>query len=186
MSFMSTQAIDPAPGCLGCFPRTPVVFGTLPARSIPRSRNRAEPAPPAGYRPGCNRRSSPLRVERQGSMAVRATGSRMRGKKNPTRRPVKSRLSISQCIQLHQGLPWRQYTVSSNKARRHGEQEARPDQARRRRGRNIEKPASGTDGQAKNESDDGSSHNTALLRTPSNRNRNPTNAADAKCANAIG
>jgi len=51
---------------------------------------------------------------------------------------------------------------------------------------NIEKPTSRTDHQAKNESDDGSRHKTALLRTRNNRNRNPIGGADAKYENAIG
>ena len=76
--------------------------------------------------------------------------------------------------------------VGSDEAHRHGEQEARSNQARGCWRWNIEEPASGSDDQAKNESNDGSSHNSALLRTRSNRNRNPISAADAKCENAIG
>jgi hypothetical protein len=76
--------------------------------------------------------------------------------------------------------------VCSNEAHRHREQEARSNQARGCRRWNVEEPASGTDDQAKNESDDGSKHSTALLRTRSNRNRNPISGADAKCENAIG
>ena len=84
------------------------------------------------------------------------------------------------------GFPRRQDMVGSNEAHRHREQEARPDQARGCWRWNIEVPASGSDDQAKKESDDGSSHNTALLRTRSNRNRNPMCGADARYANAIG
>src|SRR5260370_7134950 len=76
--------------------------------------------------------------------------------------------------------------VGSNEAQRHREQEARPDQARGCWRWNIEEPTSGADDQAKNESDDCGSHNTALLRTRSNRNRNPICGADAGYANAIG
>jgi len=76
--------------------------------------------------------------------------------------------------------------VGSNEAHRHREQEARSYQARGCWRWNVEKPTSGADDQAKNESDDGGSHNTALLRTRSNRNRNPISAADTRYANAIG
>src|ERR1700687_4153764 len=119
-------------------------------------------------------------------MAAPARGFQMRGRKTPMRRPVQCRSSISWRIQLRQGLPRRQYVVGSDEGHRHGEQEARSNQARGCWRWNIEEPASGTDDQAKNESDDGGSHNTALLRTRSNRNQNPISGADARYANAIG
>src|ERR1700736_2810709 len=108
------------------------------------------------------------------------------GTRTLMRTPVQCRSSISSSVQLYQGFPWRQYMVCSNEARRHREQETRPNQARGCWRRNIKEPASGTDHQAKNESNDGSSHGTALLRTRSNRTRNPISAADARYANAIG
>ena len=108
------------------------------------------------------------------------------GTRTLMRTPVQCQSSISWSVRLHQGFPWRQYMVCSNEAHSHCEQEARSNQARGRWRWNIEEPASGTDDQAKNESDDGSRHNTALLRTRSNRNRNPISGADAKCENAIG
>src|SRR6266849_3149436 len=74
------------------------------------------------------------------------------GTRTLMRTPVQCRSSISSSVQLYQGLPWRQYMVCSNEAHRHREQETRPNQARGCWRRNIKEPASGTDHQAKNES----------------------------------
>jgi hypothetical protein len=123
---------------------------------------------------------------RQGLEVARAMEFRKLGTRIPMRRPVQCRSSISWCIQLHESFPRRQDMVGSNEAHRHREQEARPDQARGRWRWNIEEPASGADDQAKHESDDGGSHNTALPRTRNNRNRHPITGADARYANAIG
>ena len=157
-----------------------------PVRSVRRDRKRAWLVTVSGDRLRCNRQSSPSRAKHREPAAGPATGFQTRGRKNPMRRPVRCRSSISRCLQLHQGLPGRQYVVCSNEAHGHGEQEACSNQARGCRRWNIEEPAPGSNDQAKNESDDRSSHNTALPRTRSNRKQNPINGADAKCENAIG
>jgi hypothetical protein len=144
-------------------------------------------ARPSNDRPRCNQSSSSSPEVRQGSAAAPVKGFQRRGRRSPTRKPVQCQSSIS-WLRTHRydGFPRRQDVVGSNEAHRHREQEARSNQARGRWRWNIEEPASGTDDQAKNESDDSSRHNTALLRTRSNRNRNPISGADAKCENAIG
>jgi hypothetical protein len=85
----------------------------------------------------------------------------------------------------YDGFPRRQDVVGSNEANSHREQEARSNQTRGCRRWNIEEPASSTNDQAENESNDGGSHDSALLRTRSNRNRNPISGADARYATAI-
>ena len=162
-----------------------IALETTTTRSVRRSHERAELEMPSNDRLRYSQSSWSSPEVRPGSTAVRATGFRMRGKKNPMRRPVECRSSISWRIQLHQGLPRRQNMVGSNEAQCHGQQEARPDQARGCWRWNIEEPAAGADDQAKNESDNSGSHSSALLRMQSNRNRNPIDDADAKCANAI-
>jgi hypothetical protein len=167
-------------------PRPLHVLETRTARLVRRNRGRVEQARPSNDRLRCNQSSSSSREVRQGSAVAPETVFQMLGRRNPARRPIRCRSPISWSIELHQGFPWRQDMVGSNEAHRHREQEARSNQARRCRRWNVEEPASGTDHQAKDQSDDGSRHNTALLRTRSNRNRNPICTADAKCENAIG
>ena len=148
--------------------------------SVPNS------ARPSNDRLRCNQSSSSSPEARQGSAAAPVRGFQRRGRRNPTRRPVQCQSSISWLlIHRYNGFPRRQDVVGSNEANSHREQEARSNQTRGRWRWNIEEPASSTNDQAKNESDDSGSHSPALLRTRNNRNRNPISGADARYATAI-
>jgi len=76
--------------------------------------------------------------------------------------------------------------LGRDESKGHRKEEAGSYQAWGRRRWNIKEPASSADNKAKNESDDCCSHSSTLLRTRSNRNRNPIGGADAKGANVIG
>ena len=76
--------------------------------------------------------------------------------------------------------------IGHDKSEGHCEEQACSDQTRRRWRWNIKEPASSAHDKAENESDYGGSHSSTLLRTRSNRTRNPTGSADAKCENVIG
>ena len=167
-------------------PHSLIALETPTARSVRRSHERVELEMLSSDRFRYSQSSLSSLEARQGSEAVPVRGFRRRGRRSPTRRPVQCQSSISWCAQLHQGFPWRQNVVGSNEAHRHCQQEARTNQTRRCRRWNVKEPASSADDKPEDESDDGCSHSSALVRTRSNRNRNPISGADAKSENAIG
>jgi hypothetical protein len=134
------------------------MFERTSDRSARHDREHVLPATSPIDRLRCIRSSWSSRAARPGSLAVRAMGFQMHGRRNPKRMPAQFRSAVSSPADLYERFPWRQNMIGCDKANGHCKQQEGSNQTRGCWRRNIKQPASGADYQAEKKSDDCSNH----------------------------